>query len=209
MQLIIINENVFKMIFSPDDMKKYGIDEDEFHLSSTNTRKIITEIIKNCPGGSELQNIGKDEKLIIQLYPEKSGGCELFVTRLPFEENIWEDEDMTQKDNSNLPILRQSSEATPKRRVLTYSFWELAWAKEALRSIESRNFSGKCEIFRSENGKYYLALFSEGSPEENSSPSLYLSEFGELENSEHMLLYLSEHGKRINKSDLEKCEESR
>ena len=197
MQLIVINESIFKMIFTEQDMEEYGLDEDEFHLSAINTRRIISEIIKKSPQKRELEDIGSDEKLLIQYYPEKKGGCELFVTRIPLEKDFYEVSDMTDgaRDKKLLGL------ETAKKCTLTYSFSELAWAIAAARELKARKFEGKSTLYHIEHKKYYLSLYPSNSPEAVRSPSCFLPEFGELENSEHMLLYLTEHGALLYEGD--------
>ena len=197
MQLIIINECAFKMILSSAEMKEYGIDEDEFHISGCQTRQVLKEIIKSRPEGAALQNIHENEKLIIQLWQKEDGGCELFVTRLPLESDFLEENGMTDKNDSNLPIPGTKKEAPRRRRALTYSFSELEWVKAACRALLSRSFEGRSELYETKEDALYLVLYPLDTPESRDSPTSYLSEFGELENSEHMLLYLCEHGECI------------
>ena len=122
MQLIIINECAFKMILSSAEMKEYGIDEDEFHISGCKMRQALKKIIKSRPEGAALQNIHENEKLIIQLWQKEDGGCELFVTRLPLESDFLEENGMTDKNDSNLPIPGTKKEAP--RRPTTMRTWQ-------------------------------------------------------------------------------------
>ena len=85
MELIVINENKLKIIMSKTDMKNYGLDENEFYLSVTDTRKILGKILQNCTIKTGFETILPSDKILIQLYPEKGGGCELFVTKIEFD----------------------------------------------------------------------------------------------------------------------------
>ena len=86
MELIVINENKLKITMSKTDMINYGLDENEFHCSVINTREILNKILHNAPVQTGFENISPKDKILIQLYPDKSGGCELYITKITLDE---------------------------------------------------------------------------------------------------------------------------
>ena len=102
MELIIINEYKIKIVMTEQDMRDYGLDENEFYCSVTNTRDILEKIIHRSGIRTGFENINKSERLLLQLYPEKSGGCELYVTRLEMELG---EEAAVRRDNENKALV--------------------------------------------------------------------------------------------------------
>ena len=200
MEIIAISESKLKIIMTQKDMQRYGLDENEFYLSVTNTKAILEKILHNCPVKTGFENTDKNDKILIQLYPEKSGGCELFVTKITLDsaEELKEEDLMTPFDNNKYllsPATQKSSEI--KKSVLVYNFESIDDVIMASRALKARNLCTDSSLYKGNNLLYYLMIKT--SVEENlkSSPSYILSEFGELERSETSILTLSEYGKCI------------
>ncbi len=201
MELIVINENKIKITMSSDEMSHYGLDENEFHCSITNTREILNKILHKNHRDIAFGRIEESDKLLIQLYPEVSGGCELYVTKIPDlqQDNEFE-EAMTMNEYGEdrlLPPKMQSIKAEIKKTILAYSFQNLWSVRGACVELDSRDFEGESSLYRSDDGRYFLFV----TPDEKSSPSTFLSEFGELESASSSSLYLSERGKCLCKTD--------
>ena len=80
MELLVINDNKLKIMLNKEDMKKHGLDGKELDYEDNETRKRLFEILDavkdKCGFDTSL------DKLLIQLYPSRDGGGELFVTKL-------------------------------------------------------------------------------------------------------------------------------
>lgn len=207
MELIVINENKLKIMMSAPDMEKYGLDENAFHLSIIDTRKILDRIIHSSPLKTGFEKILPNEKILMQLYPEKTGGCELFVTRIP----LCNEEDFISVTHENEERLllpqAKAKQVQTKKTTITYSFKKLDSAIRAARELKTRRFSGESSLYRDDMGKYYLSTCAKRDGSESGKANTYdaqtlcLSEFGELENSETSMLHLIEHGKCILKEN--------
>ena len=182
MELIVINENSIKITLSPDEMSVYGLDDNDFHLSGIGTRKILDRILFDGLGSSGFSSSAND-KLTIQLYSNRNGGCELFVTKIPIDEPR-ETCTASRKDDDNM--------GAP---CLTYSFSDLENAISACKELKNRALECKSALYIGDDGKYYIRLSEINHEKNKSSPSLYLSEFGELENSEQVYLKMLERGR--------------
>lgn len=200
MELIIINENKLKISMTKEDMIIYGLDENEFHCSTSNTREILNRILKNCQRKTGFENLDIDERLLLQLYPDKSGGCELFVTKLPLDYGTESNKEKhLKKEKEPQSLLPGSSYNVNaiKKLALTYSFKTLDDLICACKSIAKQNIKIDSQLYFSNVGKYYLFLHYRLPENEKNSPSSYLSEYGELENSENSFLYMHEYGKCV------------
>ena len=191
MELIMINENKLKLILSQNEMQKYGLDENEFHLCISNSRQILERILENYDERDELKDFTKSAKLLMQLYPDKDGGCELYVTRLYIENTSLESE--AQKGSSNLALLPLAN-TKKEAQNLCYSFLNFSDMISACRAIYNPSLNIASSLFISDEKKPYLFISKPSGINKKSHPFSNLLEFGELENCERASLFLLERG---------------
>ena len=202
MEFILINENKMKIVMSAQEMKRYELDENEFHLSLINTRKILSQILHNSPTKTGFENTHPNEKILLQLYPEKHGGCELYVTKLTIEnnDNNKEDNSVAVNEGHLLPISDKNTQKE-KKPLLCYCFEELSDIIILCRALNERNFKCRSSLYFGDDDKYYMIFSNMGLEERSVSSLAMISEFGELTNAEHSNLWFYERGKSI-------CEDS-
>ena len=190
MELIVINENKLKIIMSETDIRSYGLDENEFYCSVTNSREILKKILHNAPIETGFENIFSEEKILIQLYPDKNGGCELYVTKIPLNE--MEGDSFMLEENESKYLLPKPIAKAP---LISYKFENLEYAINAAREIHRRSYKGSSSFYKDIERKYVLFVSNQ------SKDSLriidFLSEFGEQVNSENTYMLLSERGQCI------------
>ena len=80
MELLVIGESKLKVMLDRDDMKKYGLLGSELNYDDPPTRKKLLRILDDVKAQSGFDTAA--DKLLIQLYPSKDGGSEMFVTKL-------------------------------------------------------------------------------------------------------------------------------
>ena len=190
MELIVINENKLKIVMSKGDMCSYGLDENEFYCSVTNSREILKKILHNAPIETGFENIFAEEKILIQLYPDKNGGCELYVTKIPLNE--MEGDSFMLEENESQYLLPKPIAKAP---LISYKFENLEYAINAAREIHRCSYKGSSSFYKDIERKYVLFVSNQ------SKDSLriidFLSEFGEQVNSENTYMLLSERGQCI------------
>lgn len=198
MELIVINENKLKIMMNKADMERFELDENEFYLSITDSRKILNRILSDCPIRTGFEKISPSDKILIQLYPEKGGGCELFVTKIELESELYAEGDEIFMPSNNDERLFLTGNVTKKsetrKNSFTYSFIDLENTILACKELQNKRFCGKSSLYKHANGRFYLILGIPKGENEKSSPISFLSEFGELENTERASLSLSEYG---------------
>ena len=200
MELIVINENKLKITLSAIDMHEYGLDENEFHLSITNTRRVLSKILHNSPIKTGFESETPNERLLLQLYPEKAGGCELYVTRLTIDDESYEKEEigMAEQENRLLPIAKSQFEQ--KTGALCYKFENFSNLVNACKASVITSSPLQSSLFLGDDEKYYLFVEKTDLNEDLQSINLFL-EFGVRENSEKTRLTFYEHGKEICKNN--------
>lgn len=196
MELILINENKLKIILSSDEMERFDLDENEFHLCISNSRQILERILIEH-GRHDLLNFTKGAKLLLQLYPDKNGGCELYVTRLYIENSLEENEekDDFEKNPQSLALLpERTSKSNDEIGSVCYSFLNIADVISASRAILCYDEFFESTLYVTEEKKPFLFISVPHRINKKNPPFSILSEFGELENSERASLFLLERG---------------
>jgi negative regulator of genetic competence, sporulation and motility len=80
MELIIIGENRLKIMLTCEDMARYELSEPCAETMGVRARRALRSIVADAHA-----QIGFDtdsERLLVQLFASREGGCEIFVTRL-------------------------------------------------------------------------------------------------------------------------------
>ena len=183
MELIVINENKLKITLSENDMKQYSLDCDTIDYDNTETRRAFWNILDEVKHKTGFD--AASQKIFIQLYPSKEGGCEMYVTKLG--ERHKRNEDCPDQELHKLHPLH-------KRRA-AYSFSSIDDIISVCRRLTEIGFSEKSSAWRSHiDGKYFLILEE---PEENAylplTESSFIFEYGKSESLKNALLYLHEH----------------
>lgn len=83
MELILINQTKLKIMLSAPDMKHYELLPEKLeHMTCTDheTRVAFRHIFDDAEARTGFHTSG--EKLLVQMFTSKCGGCEIFVTRL-------------------------------------------------------------------------------------------------------------------------------
>ncbi len=80
MELIMISESKLKVMLTATDMRLYGISGESLDKNDAVSRKAFWNILDEAKLQTGFDPAGC--KLFVQMYQSKSGGCELFVTRL-------------------------------------------------------------------------------------------------------------------------------
>ena len=80
MELIVISNSKLKIMLTSEDMREYSLDCNTLDYENTETRRAFWSILDEAK-----QRTGFDaasEKVFVQVYPSKKGGCEMYVTKL-------------------------------------------------------------------------------------------------------------------------------
>ena len=80
MELLVISESKLKVMMDKEDMEKYGLIGSDLDYDDPPTRKKLLRILDDVKAQSGFDTAA--DKLLIQLYPSRDGGSEMFVTKL-------------------------------------------------------------------------------------------------------------------------------
>ena len=80
MEILKISDSKLKIMLTADDMKKYRLSRDSVDYNDAKTRRSFSEILSYVKSTHGFNT--ERDKVLIQFYPSKDGGSELFVTKL-------------------------------------------------------------------------------------------------------------------------------
>ena len=188
LELNLIREDKLKVLLTPFDMMKYELTCETLDYDNTETRKAIWNILDYAKHETGFDAaIGK---IRIEVYPEKSGGCAIYITKLKKSE-LPSSDSMTE----NPPSPAQESCAV-------YQFEDSESLLRVCRFLKYRGYDAESAAFFETSPKtgethYFLKIM-----EKNATPvkktrylkeNLFISEFGKRLEYKEAVYYLYEH----------------
>ena len=193
MELILINSSKLKIMLSGDDMKKYDLDTDMIDYDTTATRRAFWSILDDakCETGFN----AADDRVFIQLYPSKKGGCEMYVTKLGTVSKEGRTSGGDRKGDIHvIPADRRDSS---RDRRGAYAFETMEALLCVCRRLLHLDFEGKSHAYRDDSGRFYLILHRHGYGYASLDEFSFINEYGTTENADRLMLYISEHAQCI------------
>ena len=86
MELILISNSKLKIMLSAEDMKKYNIECDGESALRRGFKPVLEMAHNDC--GFDIES----GRLLVQVFPSRGGGCEMFVTRVALSSGIKEND---------------------------------------------------------------------------------------------------------------------
>ena len=81
MELIMINSEKMKIMLTREDMTYYDIKMYSLGHTGNAVRKAFSRVLEDIKSETGFDTV--TEKSILQVYPSRDGGCEVYLTRLP------------------------------------------------------------------------------------------------------------------------------
>lgn len=195
MEYIIINDSKLKIICEAGDLAQFGLNANSLEYSDARSRKFIENILDDVK--IKLGFETASHRILIQLFPDRYGGCEIFISRL---EAISQDS----SEGAILPLSKASRKFCEHETVQKIYFFErLDFLLEACKRLSFLSEHQKSSAFYVSEGGYYLCLeiATDNSFDECGINSLneysFLLEYGEPQSAKEKLPYLMEYAKSI------------
>lgn len=146
-ELILINTSKLKIMLTPDDMKKYSLDIDKMNYDNTETRRVFWNILDTAKHETGFD--AASDRVCIQVYPSKGGGCEMYVTKLGSEKH-------ERTEEKALGCITNNEEMPCDD---TYVFETLSELLQFCHSASMSGFSGESNLYT--DGKRYYLTFTQ------------------------------------------------
>lgn len=197
MELNLIREDKLKVLLTPFDMMKYELTCEKLDYDNTQTRKAIWSILDHAR-----QETGFDAaigKIRIDVYPEKSGGCAIYITKLKSSDLPCEPMNETSAKNN----------ISPGKITAVYQFEETDSLIRVCRFLAHRGYREASNAFfeKLEKGgfRYFLQITENQAPSPKKTrylrENLFIEEFGVRLESEESVFYLRERASAVCRDD--------
>ncbi len=201
MELIVIDENKLKIMLTSCDMRHYELRTERMSGADADTRRAFRHIFSDARDKIGFDTAG--ERLLVQLYTSRDGGCEIFVTKLGAEEGETVFDTMHDPEETLLSRLRQTNaEPDLTSEHCIWRFEDLPALSAACRRLKSVGYiEASALAYTTQNGRdtWYLTL---ALPVPISLTYAFLAEYASpVASPETLTMYLSEHGTIVTESD--------
>ncbi len=183
MELILISDAKMKVMLTAEDMKRYELDTAVIDSEGGATKRVLREILDEVKYRSGFDAAG--ERVLVQLYPSRAGGCELFVTKLTPGEHV------ERRENASVYDLRP----------VFFLFDSLDGLIAVCRQLVSVGYGLLSAVYAMEGGGYYLVLQERARRGGGAGQLSFIEEFASRRRTQGELAYIKEHGKVIAESN--------
>lgn len=168
MELILISDRKLKIMLSQKDMAKYSLKTEDIDYDNTTTKRAFLSILDEAK-----QKTGFDasnDKLYIQIFPCRAGGCEIFITKL--------------SDSADTECL--SADLKKHDRII-YRFTDLKHLLKVCSILEEQAYSGESSAYR--NSCYYFLCLNKSHD--------FIDEYADMRINKNYIYHILEHFDRI------------
>lgn len=185
----MINSEKIKIMLTREDMTRYDIRTYSLGHTGSAVKEAFSKVLSDVK-----ENTGFDaltSKTILQIYPSRDGGCEVYVTRLT------EDEDKNVSGDSKKDVIRSGgNEKTVRYEQTMFAFDNMIDVIDACALLKRLDYGESSSLYLCEK-HYYLFLKSRIKPKYAADELMPLSEFGKRINDPIAEVYVCEHGECI------------
>ena len=203
MELIVINPNKLKIMLSAPDMEHYELETTHMDCADAHTRAAFRHIFDDAR--NEIGFDTEGERLLVQLYASKEGGCEIFVTKLgsPSEEDAWEsgERELLRRicgEEEDMTVNRAEQRlSTVGIRRAAVAFSALEELLAVCRRLAGKGYSGRSDVYIADTVWYLLLDIPDVTLCRLPLPFAFLAEYGAEAPAHRWESYLSEYGKLL------------
>ncbi len=211
MELIMISNSKLKIMLTSEDMKEYSLDCNTLSYENTETRRAFWSILDEAKHRTGFD--AASERVFVQVYPSKKGGCEMYVTKLGIfsgkKKTDNEDGDIRINDDFSGGGMRRSSEETistserflsRRKKAFTFRFDGIDPLLDACKRLYTSGYGGESSAYRTEK-HFFLKIKEEGAEYSMGDTESILLEYAEELDSAYFDIYIGEHGSCICESE--------
>jgi len=198
MEIIMISDCKLKVMLGEEDLRQFEIKAEELDYANTETKRMFWDILNRAKHQTGFDTDG--QRVLVQLYPSKRGGCEMFVTKIGLLSS--ENEKNTHKcyyeEKNSVTHQTNKKNKNMKNTRSAFSFESIRAMIDTCKLLHSLGYVGKSSSYICDNGKKYL-LLSDFLLSNHSKLNMFsfILEYSSYENAEIAENYLIEHGKCI------------
>ncbi|MBQ8208180.1 MAG: adaptor protein MecA [Clostridia bacterium] len=216
MELIVISDSKLKIMLTSEDLREYSLDCSTFDYENTETRRAFWSILDEAKHRTGFD--AASEKVFVQVYPSKKGGCEMYVTKLGMfsdrtriRGNLSDgEEDIRISERSGGGSMKKCTQiteqfredrfASKRKRAHAFRFEKMETLLCACRRLEASGYPGDSSAYLGDGG-CYLLLNDERDDYFADAAESFVAEYAEELDAAAFGIYIGEHGKCICEHD--------
>ena len=181
MEMLLITENKLKVILSRNDLEGFGIKIEDIDYDNTETRRVFWSILDDAKRETGFN--AAICRIFIQIYPDATGGCDMYVSRV----GAGEKGTKSSKRGLHCSVEKSGSNRLTEERI--YGFYRMDDLITACKQLLKQGYSEPSSAYAEQGDKegYYLLV---------SEPSSQLSsimEYGERLTGRYLSNHIREH----------------
>lgn len=155
MELILISDNKLKIMLTEEDMFRYEICAESIDYDNTETRRAFWQILDEAKHRTGFD--AASERVFVQVYPSRGGGCEMYVTKLGAATPIHEGEPKK--------LIADTHNRTKIRgRTIIYLFKSFEALATVCRRLKEMRYSDESAAYAEREGDGYFLTLTEQMP---------------------------------------------
>ncbi len=185
MEVIRISNQKLKVMLSDEDMRHYEIQSCSKDYGDAEIRRALSKILFDADKETDF-NVAKD-RIYIEIFPDKDGGCEMFVTKLGEREK------------------KEARGKTQEKRLHLYIFPDIPTLLLICKKLHAAGYTGESFAYKDEKNSFCLLLYERPgnnfSADKGVSEYAFLTEYGKRKNGVFSVAYVREHGSLISEKN--------
>ena len=185
MELIMINSEKMKIMLTREDMTYYDIKMYSLGHTGNNVREAFSRVLEDIKSETGFDTV--TEKSILQVYPSRDGGCEVYVTRLggKGDEGVPTDNSKSGRDSAKVSVRTWLED-------VIFVFENITDTIDACRLLRADGYVYNSRLYE-KDGKYYLFLEDDTCGINLTGELCRLSDFGKKIGGKITEAYIYEH----------------
>ncbi len=205
MEILMISDTKLKVMLDAEDLQSFSLTAEELDYNNTETKRMFWDVLSRAK-----QSVGFDtdgHRVLVQLFPSRSGGCEMFVSKLGL---LCRSECDEQGEPSLSAVIAKNprvSQSAPRgTSVSAFGFDTMACLLAVCRRLESLSYDGVSEAYLGDDRRCYLFLSDlERTPYVPLDEYAFIGEYGTQENANMLRHYVQEHARPICRGSAVTC----
>lgn len=194
MEFIRISEDKLKIMMNRDDLAVYSLDTDTMDCENTETQQALRALLGEAKGRMGIDFA--DDRILAQVFPDRRGGCEIYITCLGMTSLSAERKDMTEEREASMESRGKTS---------IYCFPDLDTLLQVCAQLKALGYAGESAAYVVGQEEYYLIIREH--PRDNSlrlkalGEYSFIEEYGTRRQGNIQLAYIKEHGTCIERTE--------
>lgn len=185
MELLLISDSKLKVTLTNEDMKRLDISCDGLDYDNTETRRAFWQILDEAKSKTGFD--AARDRVFIQVYPSKCGGCEMYVIKL---KGLFGKE-------------KEGKMEVAKTRASVFSFDSMTSLLPVCRQLKGLGYGRESAAYIGDDGRFYLVVNEETPTCQRGSfgEFSFLEEYGRRHTEPSRAAYIREHCRAIEEKD--------